>query len=152
MKRSHVLICLSLCFFVSSAIYFIKEGNAGCAESGPGGRLTRGIITVSILSSFVHEMLSMRNNEGGTVEVFTVQKPDGWYAKVCNDASMKQHFYENFGITGGSSNSGWKCIEICGSVEQLSERFSNRNGIQKIKMIDGGDCSAGAYKWEICSY
>lgn len=152
MKRSCLSIFLSLCFFVASGIYFINKVNAGCAESGPGGRLTRGIITVSILTSFVHDMLSMRKNEGGTIEVFTVQKPDGWYAKVCNDASMKQHFYENFGITGGASNSGWKCVEICGSVEQLCERFSNRKGIQKIKMIDDGNCGAGAYKWEICSY
>ena len=86
------------------------------------------------------------------MEVFLVQKPDGWYGKACNVDDQKQHFYKKFGISGGANDSGWKCIAICGSSEQICERFANKNGIVRIKMIDNGDCGIGSYKWEVCTY
>lgn len=150
MKRSYGVICLFLCFFISATIYPLNASIAACHESG-GGRLTRGIITASIVSLFVDDMISIRNSEGGNVEVFLVQKPGGWYGKACNNNEQKQHFYEKFGISGGAEDSGWRCMEICGSTEQISERFSNKNGILRIKMVDNGNCGAGSYKWEVCS-
>ena len=64
MKKTYVAICFSLCFFTSLTIYSPNISIAACSESG-GGRLTRGIITASIVTMFVDRMKDIRNSQGG---------------------------------------------------------------------------------------
>jgi len=90
-----ILAATAVCFWAQSAYSF-------CVQTGTAVR--PGVLSSGTCSRLLSEL----NSQGNGAFLFTVQKADGYYGKVCNQPEQISRFMHTYASGRGS----WSCEKV----------------------------------------
>jgi len=139
---------LSSCAPETSSIRM--EATDFCIETGSGGLLTAGSMPQDLFEGLFATLITKVDELGFDVQLFKVQKSEGFYGKVCNSVQHKTYFFEVFEIDGWNE-SHWDCQFrpfTSDEAEELVVNSPSTNGIMRIDIVE----DTGNLTFRVCEY